>query len=126
MNKKPNDLTEKEWKFVLRYPLDFNGTKSYKETYGVTDDNVAAVSAYRLLRKPKIRAALKDVYKEAAMDLDEMLSGIADIARNENNDLQARLRAYEMIGRGHAAFTDKIKSEGDVTINVTLDDDSAT
>jgi hypothetical protein len=75
----------------LRYPLDFNGTKSYKETYGVTDDNVAAVSAYRLLRKSKIRAALKDVYKEAAMDLDEMLSGIADIARNENNDLQARL-----------------------------------
>lgn len=121
---KPKNLTDKQWAFVLRLPQDWNQTQSYKDVYDPQmGDNSAAASASALLRNPKIRLALSDAFKEAAMSLEEALIGISEIARNETNDLQARLRAYEMIGRGHAAFTDKVQSEALVKIVVDVKDE---
>jgi len=120
---KPDYLTDKQWDFVVNLPvLDWNGTKAYHKAYGQQkNDNIAASGASRLLRNPKIREALKGAYEQAAMPLEEMLFGLSEIARNESNDLHARLRAYEMIGKGHSAFTSVVKSDTNLNINVRFD-----
>ena len=106
---KPDNLTDKQWAFVLEYPKDWNATQAaIRAGYS---KNTASEIGYENLTKPQIREALQAAYEAATMSLEEALAGISKIARDEDNDLQARLRAYEMIGRRNAAFTDKIQGE---------------
>lgn len=120
---KPDNLTDKQWAFVLEYGEHWNATDAYMSAYGQKDKNVAASCGSRLLSNAKIRTALKGAYEQAAMPLEEMLAGIASIARDEGANNNDRLRAYELIGKGHAAFTDKVKSDVDLNINVRFNDD---
>jgi len=56
-----NHLTRNENKFILKYIEDFNGTVAVRHAYpNITNDATAAVKAHRLLRKDKIKDALKD------------------------------------------------------------------
>ena len=120
--KKPENLTDKQWAFVLRYPLDFNGTQSYMDIYGEKDENVAASSASRLLRNAKIKTVLKSVYEEMAMPVEEMFVRLRKEA-TVNSEAGDRLRALGMIGKGHAAFVDKVEQDTTLNINVNFGED---
>ena len=121
--KRPDDMKDEHWQFVCLLPQNnWNRTKTYKQIYGDMDDSVAAASASRLLRNVKVRDALKNAYADAAMGLEEMFAEIATIARNEAEETRSRLRALELVGKGHAAFTDKIKQDSELTINIQYGD----
>lgn len=122
--KRPEGLTDKQWQFVLLLPQNnWNQTKTYREVYDPNmGDNAAAAGASRLLRNGKIRNALKPAFNDAAMGLEEMLAGIADIARDERNSKQDRLRAYDMIGRTHAAFTENLNIR-EVSVQIDFNED---
>lgn len=58
-------LSEKEKKFCSEYILDWNQTRSYRVAYpNTTNDNSAAASANKLLRKPKIEAYIKHIKRD--------------------------------------------------------------
>lgn len=114
---KPDNLTDKEWAFCLEYPKDWNGTQAaIRAGYS---SNSAAEIAYENLRKPHIKAALKSVYEELAMSTEELFARLKYEA-TENPDAADRLRALGMIGKGHAAFTDKV--EQDTTLRIVIDE----
>ena len=138
-----HNLTNKQFLFCEHYIQTSNGTKSSRLAgYKGKTDNVHAVNASRLLRKPKIRAYLADRYKEFAMTSDEVLMRLASIARasltdycDENGtidwakvhkdgyalksvqkgsklEFESKLRALELIGKAQAMFSDKLEVAG--------------
>lgn len=75
------ELSERHRAFVNAYfRLNMNGTRAYMEVYGV-DPNVAAANASRLLRNAKVAQIVSDRIAQKAMDVDEVLSRLGDIAR---------------------------------------------
>ena len=79
-----SELNGRERLFVLNYCTDslcfFNGTQSYKAAYTKTkggmaeyipDDDTAAVGASKLLRKAKVKKAVKDLLSEMQPDIDK-------------------------------------------------------
>src|SRR5262245_46227912 len=78
-------LTEKQRRFVEEFPVDFNLAAAYRRAgYTVKNDNVAHREGHRLLRNPKIaaaidarRAALSAAAEASAKDAITELSLIA-------------------------------------------------
>lgn len=79
-----SELNGRERLFVLNYCTDslcfFNGTQAYKAAYTKTkggmaeyipDDDTAAVGASKLLRKAKVKKAVKDLLSEMQPDIDK-------------------------------------------------------
>ena len=71
--------------FVKEYLKDLNGTQAYiRAGYKVKNENVAAVYASKLLRKPKvqekIQAAMKEREKRTEITQDRVLNEIANLA----------------------------------------------
>lgn len=70
--KDDTELNEKTKQFCHEYVVDWNATRSYKKIYSPSNDNVAAVSAHRLLNKDKVKA-----YIELIKNDYEKLCGIS-------------------------------------------------
>lgn len=150
---KPDNLTNKQWAFVLEYPKDWNATQAAIRA-GYSKDTAHAIG-WENLRKPEIEAAMIDAFNSMAMGSQEMWAAIAKIARGIPQNLQNflehgslqdvidagygdliksytetqhgyrielydRKSALEMIGRGHAAFTDRHESEQTTHIMVDI------
>lgn len=65
------DLTQKELGFVQEYLINgFNGKRAYMKAYATENENMAAVEACKMLKKPKILKAL-----------DEEEGGFKELAR---------------------------------------------
>jgi len=73
MIKKPDNLTNKQWAFVLEYPKDWNATQAAIRA-GYSKDTAHAMG-WENLTKPLIKDALKSVYAELAMDTDTEFAG---------------------------------------------------
>ena len=61
---KKEKLSKKELGFVQDYSKTGNGTRSVMNNYDVKNENVAAVEANRMLRKPKIQKAIMSIAEQ--------------------------------------------------------------
>jgi len=68
------NMNPKEMKFCEEYIFDWNKTRAYKVAYQNDNENSCAVSAIRLLRKPKIQEYIKFIQKDL-----ERLAGISKL-----------------------------------------------
>ncbi len=66
-------LDKKKQKFVEEYIDTWNATKAVKNTYWITNDNVAAVKWSRMIRSDKIKAYLDGFGKEAGSKIIEIM-----------------------------------------------------
>ena len=78
--------------FVKEYLKDLNGTQAYiRAGYKVKNENVAAVYASKLLRKPKvqekIQAAMKEREKRTEITQDKVLNEIANLAFTDRTEI---------------------------------------
>lgn len=72
------DLTDKEYRFVHEYCVDYNGIRSVKASgYKASTDNSARVLACRMLKKKKIKDAIRflerKTIKKLGIDREEVL-----------------------------------------------------
>lgn len=146
--------------FVKEYLKDLNKTQAYiRAGYKAKNENVAAASAAKLLRNPKIQekiqAAMKEREKRTEITQDRVLKEIANLAFTDrtgivnlkNNNLiiknfdeltpeqkacisgvketkhgievtfYNKEKALEMLGRHLGMFNDKVKIDGEMTVN---------
>lgn len=75
-------LTAKQRAFVNEYLIDFNATRAAGRAGHKGDDNVLAVTGYRLLRNAKIAEAIKTRLSERALLADEVLMRLGEQARS--------------------------------------------
>lgn len=112
-------LTSKQKIFVQVF--DGNGTKACRDA-GYKEHEV---ESFRLLRNPKIKRALalkvtkrdKKVAKKI-LDKDERQQFWTKIIQDESQEIKARLRASELLGKSFGDFLDKVEINVNHTISV--------
>lgn len=133
MAKEKPTLNERQRLFVKFYIGTLNATESAKRA-GYSPKTAAEIG-YELLKKPHIAEAVqKGVDKKmskADISAERILDELASIAFLTPEQLDAlksikggeKMRALELLGKYHTLFTDRIEQSGEVTINVSLEDD---
>lgn len=110
-----NDLTGKRKLFVEAYLANPNATEAAKRA-GYSE-KTARSQGQRLLTNVDIQQALTVRVEEAIITADEILTGVKAIALNAARDGD-KLKAYELLGKHLAMWTDKTEHSGEVTTNV--------
>lgn len=119
---KEKGLNQKQRLFVEAYLAEPNATKAaMKAGYS---KKTAYSQGHDLLKKPEIRLALEQRVQKAVITADEVLHGIREIAL-EGERQADRLRAYELLGKHLALFTEKqdVNLSGEVATRVILPED---
>ncbi len=116
-------LNQRQTLFTARYLETGNATAAYKEAYRVEDDNVAAVSAYHLLRNPKVIRAIeehnKKIMEQTKITIEDVVRRINTIADSGKDDY-ARLKALDMLMKhlgGYVTVSEIIDKMSEQQIN---------
>lgn len=128
-------LTQKQQRFVDEYIISGNATQaaikagySKRSAYSVGQEN---------LRKPVIKAALDkrnaEIKSEKTADMTEVMEYLTSVMRGEQTESVAtakgiyddvevsakdRIKAAELIGKRHGAWTDKKEINGSLDIEI--------
>ena len=117
-------LTAKQEQFCLEYMIDLNATQaSIRAGYSA---NGANVTGAQNLAKPSIQKKLQELKKKkirkAIITAEEVLNGLAQITRDEEENTRDRIRAYEMIGKHLGMFPDTVHHHVHPPANVKFSD----
>lgn len=123
-------LNKNEEKFVRNLFMGDSQRIAYKDAFpqskkwkNETVDSKACI----LAKTEKIKARLEELREEykkhisidAIMSADEVLEGIKElIVRNIGEDDKTALKGYELYGKYHKLFTDKVEHSGETDINI--------
>ena len=121
-------LTKKERMFADEYVKTTNGTQS-AITAGYSE-KTASVTASKMLRKPKVRQYIDAIMDERSKDTiataDEVLEYLTRVVRGEEKDafgldvsVADKTKAAELLGKRHMLFTDKVKLDAEIEIDIS-------
>lgn len=121
-------LTEKERIFADEYIKTTNATQS-AITAGYAE-NSASVTGSKMLRKPKVRqyidAVMNERSKNTIATADEVLEYLTRVMCGEEKDafgldvsVADRTKAAELLGKRHMLFTDKVKLDAEIEIDIS-------
>lgn len=121
-------LTEKERIFADEYIKTTNATQS-AITAGYAE-NSASVTGSKMLRKPKVRqyidAVMSERSKNTIATADEVLEYLTRVMNGEEKDafgldvsVNDRTKAAELLGKRHMLFTDKVKLDAEIEIDIS-------
>lgn len=140
-------LTVKQEAFCRAYIKTGNATESYKLAgYSANTDGVAGVEGHKLLKNPKIMAALQNRMQEIAdnsiMEEQEILSRLTTIGRGEATNkeqvatasgqvveienkpsVRDQIKALELLGKRYAIWTEKVDINEPLNITIKRKDD---
>lgn len=115
---KVDGLSAKQAAFVREYLVDKNGTAAaIRAGYSA---RAAHQIASENLTKPTVKEAIQRAMDERAervqVKADDVLRGIKEIADDKEAPEQARLKAFELLGKHLKLFTDKVEHSGALTL----------
>lgn len=123
-----NNLTEKERIFADEYIKTTNATQSaIKAGYA---EKSASSKGSQLLRKVKVRKYIDDVMEKRSKNTiataDEVLEYLTKVMNGEEKDafgldasIADRTKAAELLGKRHMLFTDKVKLDAEIEIDIS-------
>ena len=123
-----NTLTEKERIFADEYIKTTNATQSaIKAGYS---EKTASSKGSQLLRKVKVRQYIDNVMdkrsKNTIATADEVLQYLSRVMNGEEKDafgldvsVADRTKAAELLGKRHMLFTDKVKLDAEIEIDIS-------
>ncbi len=105
-----SQLTAKQERFCQEYVVDFNATQAaIRAGYS---QPTASQTASRLLTNVKVQRVLAEVQTEDAaktqLTREFVIEGLMEIAKTAEV-ASARVRAYELLGKHLALFTDRLE-----------------
>ena len=142
-------MTEKQKRFCYEYLIDCNATRAYKAVYqNVKSDETAKSAASRLLTNVNVKKYIDDymeeLHNEKTADAQEVIEYLTSVLRGESTAQEIvvegtgdgcsearimekapsekeKLKAAELLGKRYALFTDKIETDVDMDLNITID-----
>lgn len=142
-------MTEKQKRFCDEYLIDCNATRAYKTVYkNVKSDVVAATNGGRLLKNAEVQKyiaeQMEEIHNEKTADAQEVIEYLTSVLRGESTAQEIvvegtgdgcseartmekspsekeRLKAAELLGKRYALFTDKVETDVDMDLNITID-----
>ncbi len=109
------ELTTKQKLFVEAYLANPNATEA--ATRAGYSKKTAKSQGQRLLTNVDIRTRLEKRVEEAIITADEILTDVKAIAKSAEKDSD-KLKAYEMLGKHLAMWTDKTEVNGGLNLEV--------
>lgn len=142
-------MTEKQKRFCDEYLIDCNATRAYKTVYkNVKSDETAKSAASRLLTNVNVKKYIDDrmeeLHNEKTADAQEVIEYLTSVLRGESTAQEIvvegtgdgcseartmekspsekeRLKAAELLGKRYSLFTDKVETDVDMDLNITID-----
>ena len=142
-------MTEKQKRFCDEYLIDCNATRAYKTVYkNVKSDETAKSAASRLLTNVNVKKYIDDrmeeLHNEKTADAQEVIEYLTSVLRGESTAQESvvegtgdvcseartmekspsekeRLKAAELLGKRYSLFTDKVETDVDMDLNITID-----
>lgn len=138
-------LTPKQEKFCIEYAKCGNARQAYISAgYSVKKESTADVNGCKLLKNPKVKKRLAELYEEAKnnsiADIQEMQQILTSIIRQEKTEqvilydpgsgsireektasIKDIINAVEKLGKMQGAFVDKIELDADKELNINID-----
>lgn len=142
-------MTEKQKRFCDEYLIDCNATRAYKAVYkNIKNDGVARRNGSRLLTNADVKKYIDDrmeeLHNEKTADAQEVIEYLTSVMRGESASEEIvvegtgdgcsearrvekapsekdRLKAAELLGKRYALFTDKVETDVDMDLNITID-----
>lgn len=138
-------MTEKQKRFADEYIIDCNATRAYKVAYpNIKSDDVAKSAGNRLLTfvdvKKYIEEQLEKIRSEKVADAQEVMEYLTAVMRGESQssvlareengsesviekppDEKEKLKAAELLGKRYGLYTEKIETDIDSSINISID-----
>jgi phage terminase small subunit len=134
-NSKPK-LNDRQRLFVKHYIATLNAAESARRAgYSV---KTAAEMGHENLGKPHIQEAIAKAVatkmEKAEVSGDQVIAELSKLAMMDGEELEQwaekygmrvsdKTRSLELLGKYHTLFTDRVEHSGEITINVSLDDD---
>ena len=121
-----NNLTVKQKAFCDYYLMSGNATQSaIKAGYSEAS---AYSTAHSNLKKPDvikyIQSKNKELDKKLIADMNEVQAFWAETMRNEEYQIDDRLRASDLIARSNGAYLERVEQSGELNLKVEwLDED---
>lgn len=118
-------LTVKQEKFCLEYAKSGNAVQSYISAYEKNNSySCAGVESHRLLKNPKIKARLKELYElqnaEKIMQAEEIQTTLTEIART--GSIKDRLKAIDILCKMGGLYISKQELEITNSIPIVIKD----
>lgn len=142
-------MTEKQKRFCDEYLIDCNATRAYKAVYqNVKSDETAKSAASRLLTNVNVKKYIDDrmeeLHNEKTADAQEVIEYLTSVLRGESTAQEIvvegtgdgcseartmekspsekeRLKAAELLGKRYSLFTDKVETDVDMDLNISID-----
>lgn len=142
-------MTEKQKRFCDEYMIDCNATRAYKAVYqNVKSDETAKSAASRLLTNVNVKKyiddSMEELHNEKTADAQEVIEYLTSVLRGESTAQEIvvegtgdgcseartmekspsekeRLKAAELLGKRYSLFTDKVETDVDMDLNITID-----
>ena len=142
-------LTEKRKLFADEYLIDLNASRAYQSAYPrVKNSDVAAAAASRLLKDADVKQYISEqmdkIHSDKTADAQEVIEYLTSVLRGESQGTEIvvegtgdgcseartilkapsekeRLKAAELLGKRYALFTDKVETNMDMDLNITID-----
>jgi phage terminase small subunit len=106
-----SSLTAKQERFCLEYVVDFNATQAAIRA-GYSEHTSYSIG-WENLKKPEIANRLAELRTKDAiatqLTREYVIEGLMGIAEYGDKMLSARVRAYELLGKHLAMFTDRLE-----------------
>lgn len=100
-------LSEKHQAFCELYLQYFNATKAYMQVFKDASYGTARANSTELMKREDVQEFLSRRLDELAITSNEVVLGLAKIARNEEEKTTDRIRAYELLGKTKGIFLDR-------------------
>ena len=118
-------LTVKQEKFCLEYAKSGNAVQSYISAYEKNQSySAAGVESHKLLKNPKIKARLKELYEshnaKKIMQAEEIQTSLTDIARNGST--RDKLKAIDILCKMGGLYISKQELEITNSIPIVIKD----
>lgn len=121
----PRPLTPKQQRFAEEYLVDLNGAAAYRRAgYRARSDHVASAAAAKLLANAGIAAAITAAQavrsSRTRVDADYVVTRLkaeAETAGKGSNPI-ARVKALELLGKHLGLFTDRLRAEIGVQLQI--------
>lgn len=142
-------MTEKQKMFADEYLIDLNATRAYRAVYkNIKNDGVARRNGSRLLTNADIKTyideRLAEIHNEKTADAKEVMEYLTSVMRGESTSEEIvvegigdgmseartmekkpserdRLKAAELLGKRYGLYTDKIETDVDMNLEITID-----
>ena len=124
-----SELTLKQQKFIDYYIQTGNGVQSAIQA-GYSKKTAHAIATQNMRKlSPMIKERMETLGNERIASAQEVLERLTRIARGEEKDAfgldtnnQDKIKALELLGKNYQLYTDRVKNDTHMDINVTLEE----